>query len=102
MLFFFQNMVLVENIVSRSTNTESATRGVLINFAKFTGKHLYQSLFINKVACLRPTNLFKKGLWHRCCPVNFVKSLRTLFLQNTSGGLLLQTGNTHMKCVKCI
>ena len=24
--------------------------GVLRNFAKFTGKHLYQSLFLNKVA----------------------------------------------------
>ena len=28
-------------------------KGVLINFAKFTGKHLYQSLFFNKVATLR-------------------------------------------------
>ena len=26
---------------------------VLINFAKFKGKHLYQSLFFNKVATLR-------------------------------------------------
>ena len=31
----------------------------------------------------------KKRLWHRCIPVNFAKSLRTLFLQNTSGRLLL-------------
>ena len=30
--------------------TEAATRGVLRNFAKFTGKHLCQSLFFNKVA----------------------------------------------------
>ena len=27
-------------------------KGVLKNFAKFTGKYLYQSLFFNKVACL--------------------------------------------------
>ena len=32
---------------------------------------------------------FKKRLWHKCFPVNFVKFLRSLFLQNTSGRLLL-------------
>ena len=29
-------------------------KGVLKNFAKFTGKQLFQSLFFNKVAGLRP------------------------------------------------
>ena len=41
-------------------------KGVLKNFAKFTGKHLCQSLFFNKVASLRPTTLSKESLWHRC------------------------------------
>ena len=54
----------------------SVKKGVLKNFAKFTGKHLCQSLFFNKVAGLR-------------VPVNFVKFLETPFLQNTSGQLLL-------------
>ena len=49
-------------------------RGVLRNFAKFTGKHLCQSPFFNKVAGLRP-----ERLWHRCFPVNFMKFLRTPF-----------------------
>ena len=49
------------------------------NFTKFTGKHLCQSLFFNKVAGLRPATLLKKRLWHRCFPVNFVKFLRTPF-----------------------
>ena len=35
-------------------------KGVLRNFAKFTGKHLCQSLFFNKVAGLRPATLLKK------------------------------------------
>ena len=65
----------------------SAKKGVLKNFTKFTRKHLCQSLTFNKVA--RPATLFKKGLWHRSFPVNFAKFLRTLFLQNTSGRLLL-------------
>ena len=38
-------------------------KGVLRNFTKFTGKHLCQSLFFNKVA----------GQRNRCFPVNFVK-----------------------------
>ena len=33
--------------------------------------------------------LIKKRLWHGCFPVNFVEFLRTSFLQNTSGRLLL-------------
>ena len=50
---------------------------VLRNFAKFTRKHLCQSLF------------FKKRLCYSCLPVNFAKFLRTSFLRNTSGRLLL-------------
>ena len=38
----------------------------------------------------RPSILFKKRLWHRCSPVNFVKFLRTPFLQNSSRWLLLK------------
>ena len=37
----------------------------------------------------RPATLLKKRPWHRCFPVNFEKFLRTPFLQNTSGRLLL-------------
>ena len=54
-------------------------KGVLRNFAKFSGKHLCQSLVFNKFVGLRPTTLFKKRLWQRCFPVNFGKFLRTPF-----------------------
>ena len=64
----------------------SVRKGVLRNFAKFTEKHLYQSLFFNKFA--GPATLLKKRLWRRCFPVNVTKFLRTPFLQNTSGRLL--------------
>ena len=68
----------------------SIRKCVLRNFTKFTGKHLYQSPFLNKVASLRPATLLKKGLWHRCFPMNFAKFLRTPFSQNTFGRLLLE------------
>ena len=60
-------------------------KGVLWSFAKFTEKHLCQSLFFNKVAGIRPDTL-----WHRCFPMNFAKFLRTPFLENTSWRLLLK------------
>ena len=65
----------------------SARKAVLRNFAKFTGKHLCQSLIFNKAAGLRLATVLKKRLWHRCFPLNFAKFLRTPVLQNTSGGL---------------
>ena len=75
---------------SRSSHQRrSVNKGILRNFATFTGKRLCQSLFFNKVAGPRPAILLKKRLWHRRFPVNVVKFLRTPFLQNTSGRLLL-------------
>ena len=57
----------------------------------YTGKHLRQSLFLNKAAGFRPATLLKKRLWRRRFPVNFVKFLRTPFLQHNckKGWLLL-------------
>ena len=65
----------------------SIKKGVLKNFATFTGKH--QRLFFITVAGLRPATLLKKRLGHKCFPVNLAKFLRIPFLQNTSGRLLL-------------
>ena len=60
----------------------SITKGVLINFAKFSGKHLCQSLFLNKVAGLRP--MIWQGLsaifiitklQHKSCNILIIKHL---------------------------
>ena len=78
-------------------------KGVLIDFAKFRGKHLCQSFFFNKVAGRSPT-LLKKRLWHRCFPVNFQKFLRTHFLTEHLRWLLLNkfshSHNFHFTCIK--
>ena len=69
----------------RSSNQKCSVRkDVYRNFAKFTGKHLCQSL-CRSARGLSATS-FKKRFWHRRFPVNFAKFLRTPFLQNTSGG----------------
>ena len=50
------------NIYRSSHRRFSIEKGVLKNFTKFTGKHLYPSLFFKKVGGLRPTTLLKKTL----------------------------------------
>ena len=65
--------------VSRSSHRRrcSVRKGVPRNFAKVTGKHLYQSLF------------FDKETLAQVFPVNFAKFQRITFLQNTSERLFL-------------
>ena len=82
-------------------------KGVLRNFAKFTGKHLCQSLFFNKVAGLKPATLLKKRLWCRCFLVTFVKFLRKLFLTEHLRWLVFQEtsrtifySNVFLKVIK--
>ena len=65
------------------------TKGVLKNFAKFTGKRLCQSLFFNEATDLRPATLLKKRLWHKRFPVDFAKFLRTPFFTEHLQWLLL-------------
>ena len=80
----------MKTIHQRSSHRRcSVKNGVLRNLEKFRGKHLCQRLFFNKVAGLRLATLLKKWLWHRCFPMNFAKFLRTPFLQNACGQMLL-------------
>ena len=48
------------NISKNPHRRYSVKKGVLRNFAKFTGKHLHQSLFFNKATDPRPATLLKK------------------------------------------
>ena len=98
---------LINNLNSISNGKSSrpevfCQKSILRNFVKFTGKHLCQSLFfnkvaalrpatlLNKVAALRPATLLKMRLRHRCFPVNFVKFVRTPFFIEHLWWLLLE------------
>ena len=76
---FHVNMAVYAGNNSSSRQTCSIKIDILKNFAKFTGKHLCQNLFFNKVADLMPASLLKKRLWDRFFPLNFAKLLRTPF-----------------------
>ena len=62
----------------------SVKKGVLKNFAKFTGKHLCRSLFLIKLQAF-----IKKRLLYRCFPVKFAIFPRTPILNNICERLLL-------------
>ena len=83
------NVPLRNEKCKSSHQRRSIITGVLENFAKFTGKHVCQSLFFNKVAGPRLGTLIKKRLWHKCFLVNFAKCLRTSFLTEKLRWLLL-------------
>ena len=76
--FFLFSLTLIlycwqYNLNSRSSHRRCSVRkGVLRNLTKFTGKHLYQSLFFNKVASCEFCQIFKN--------IFFAEHLRWLLL----------------------
>ena len=55
-----QNVLNYPNFLRTNRSSHrgcSVKKGFLRNFAKFTGKHLFQRLFLNKVAGLRPQDV---------------------------------------------
>ena len=81
-------MLYILGIYRSSHQRCSRKKSVLTNFAKFTGEHLCQSLFFNKVEGQRPevcNFIKKKRLWYRCFPVNIANFVRAPFSWNTSG-----------------
>ena len=60
-VFCLINYIVIDVTKSRSSRQEVfCKKGILGNFAKFTGKHLCQVLFFNKVVGLRPANFIEK------------------------------------------
>ena len=75
-------MKLLDKLQKRRSRWEVfCKKGVLVNFTKFTGKHLCWSLIFNKVAGLRPESLLKNRLQHRCFPLNLINLFKNRFLK---------------------
>ena len=70
--------------MSRSNRPEVfCEKGFLRNFVKFTGKHLCQSLFFNKVAGLRPATLLKKETLAQVFSCKFYEISKNNFFYRT-------------------
>ena len=65
---FWHYSILVKLQGKARSSRPKLFKGALENFAKFTGKHVCQSL-----------NFIKKETWHRGFPMNFAKFSRTPF-----------------------
>ena len=87
----YKQIAWYELSFKRSHQRCSVKIGVVRNFTKFTGKHVCESLFFNKVC-----NVIKKETWHTCFPVTFANFLSTPALDDcfyyfmTTGDLLVQ------------
>ena len=91
------NKIKLEVILIRSSHQGcSIKKGFIRNFTKFTGKHLCQSLIKTLIKTLNK-NFIQKQTLAQVFPVNFAKFLRTSFLKNTSGRLLLFNVNKYSK-----
>ena len=89
--------------ISRSSHPKVFyKKDVLQNFAKFTAKHLSQSLPLIKLqtwACnFQGCNFIKKRFRNRCFSVNFAKFLRTAFLIKYLWLLLLCFKKMNVYC----
>ena len=67
-------------------------KGVLKNFTKFTGKHRCQSLFFSKV--------IKKETLAQVFSCELCEIFKNIFLQNTSGRLLLNQTDGHSDSIR--
>ena len=84
------NFYVVLHSATRSSRSEMFFKiGIPKNFAKFTGKHLCQSHFFDKVAGLRTAILLRKRPWRWWFLVNFANFLRTPFFLEHLRWLLL-------------
>ena len=81
--FYFMFSTFITVTTQKQSSRGVLKKDVLRNFAKFTGKHLCQSLFFNKVAGLRR---------------NFAKFLRTPFVTEHLWWLLLTTVDISDVC----
>ena len=71
----------------RSSHQSCFTKKVFLEISQDSQESICARVFF--LIKLQVWGLQQKSLWYRCFPVNFVKFLRTPFLQNTSGRLLL-------------
>ena len=91
-LDIFKNVVVyIECSLYRSSRSQMFFKTGLKNFANFTGKHLYWSLFLIKLEALRPSTLLKRDSNTGVFLFNLRNFLKHLFLQYTSAGCSFYT-----------
>ena len=83
-LFSLQKIDKNKSFIKKQPPEGFRKKGVLKKFHKIHLKTPVLESYFNSISCLRVVTILKKRLQHRCFQVNFMKFLRTPFLQNTS------------------
>ena len=83
-LFPLQKIDKNKSFIKKQPPVAFSKKGVLKKFLTIHLKTPLLGSYFNRVSGLRAVTLLKKRLQHRCFQVNFMKFLRTPFLQNTS------------------
>ena len=83
-LFSLQKIDKNKSFIKKQPPEGFHKKGVLKKFHKIHLKTPVLESYFNGVSGLKAVTLLKKRLQHRCFQVNFMKFLRTPFLQNTS------------------
>ena len=83
-LFSLQKIDKNKSFIKKQPPVGFSKKGVFKKFHKIHLKTPMLKSYFNRVSGLRAVTLLKKRFQHRCFQVNFMKFLRTPFLQNTS------------------
>ena len=81
---------MYKDILTQKKFPETALQRFSENCSKFTGEHPRRSV----ISINMQINFIEIALWHGYSPVNLLHILRTPFLMNFSGGLLLYFRNS--------
>ena len=81
---------MYKDILTQKKFPETALQRFSENCSKFTGEHPRRSV----ISINMQINFIEIALWHGYSPVNLLHILRTPFLKNFSGGLLLYFRNS--------
>ena len=87
-------------ILYRSSHQRSFLKKVLLKISQNSQENTCAR--VSFLITLLKRDFIKKRPWNRWFPVNFVKFLRSPFLQNKSGRLLLSVDITHTRNVKSL
>ena len=92
--------IYYEGNKNRSSSPEVFCKKVFWSFTKFTGKHLCQSLFFNKVEGLTSATTLERKLWHSFFLEDFAKFLRIPFYRPLAASVKnMHLGSKQLKAL---
>ena len=87
--WFFKVEAIIRRRSSRSSRRRCSVKRACLNISQISQENTWSECFLIKLQTFKLCNFIKKRLQHKCFPVKFAKSIRTLILKNICKRLLL-------------